>query len=565
MELLVALAERLSVIVTVAFLMTRSQVFRRFIRSRITQRETFTLILIYGAFSAIGTYSGVPIHGALANSRAVGAVSAGLLGGPLVGLGAGLIAGLHRYFVFGGFTGLACAISTTVEGLLGGLVAYLWREKARDWKTGIATGMVAELLQMTIILLVARPFDEAWRLVQEIAVPMIIVNGIGVGVFLSIVNMVVTEEERMAASEALKILRIADITLPYLRMGLNRESAQKAAESIYQMTDVAAVALTNREQILAHVGLGSDHHLSEQPILTEATHKVLRNGELVHATSESEIQCVHEGCLLRSAVIVPLYQGEKVIGTLKFYGEKQGKSELGVGMAMGLGKLFSTQLELAEVEQQKELRAEAEIRALQAQIHPHFLFNALNTIASLIRTQPERAREVLVFLGDFLRHNVQQGVLSHSLREEQKHVLAYLAIEKARFGNKLQVEMDVEPGTEDFLLPPLVLQPLVENAVKHGLLAKEGGGVVRLSVRRTVNELKIVISDDGVGISSAKLRSLLQGGAPADLGIGLGNVHQRLLGLYGQGLEIESLPGVGTTVTAYIPVFEQVTKGVAVS
>lgn len=572
MELLVALAERLSVIVAVAFLLTRSRIFRRFISaqlmpltqlSQFTKRETLSIIVIFSFFSIMGTYSGIPVHDALANSRAVGAVLAGLLGGPFIGLGVGLIAGLHRYLAFGGFTGLACAVSTVVEGLFGGLVAYRWREKARDWKAGVAAGMAAEMIQMGIILLIAHPFYEAWRLVREIALPMIIVNGLGVGIFLSIVNIVLGEEEHIAANEAFKMLRIAEQTLPYFRTGLNGESAQKAAEIIYQRTGTTAVALTDREKILAHCGLGSDHHFAGQPILTEATHKVLAQGKLIEAATEGEIRCSNPGCPLRSAVIVPLLQGEKVVGTLKFYQAKRGKSELGLGMAEGLGKLFSTQLALAEVERQKELRVEAEMRALQAQIHPHFLFNALNTITSLIRTKPEKAREVLAFLGDFLRHNAKQGILFHSVREEQKNVQAYLAIEKARFGDKLQIELEVEEGTEEFLLPPFVLQPLVENAVKHGLLVKEEGGVLRLSIRKTPGGLMIRVYDNGAGISPVKLRNLLQGSSSSGSGIGLKNVHQRLLGLYGRGLDIESNPVSGTTVSLLIPVAEQKDKEVA--
>lgn len=554
MTLLVALAERLSVIVAVAFLMMRNQTFRRFIRSQMSKRGVFSLTLTFAAFSILGTYSGIPIQGALANSRAVGAVSAGLIGGPLVGLGAGLIAGLHRYIFYGGFTGLACALSTTVEGLFGGLVRRFWKKGPVNWKVGIVTGMLAEMLQMVIILLVARPFSEAWQLVKVIALPMIVVNGLGIGVFLSIVDMILTEEERIAASEALKVLRIADLTLPYLRRGLNRDSAQRAAEIIYRMTGVAAVALTNRVEILAHTGLGSDHHIPGQPFRTEATNKVLTNGQTMEAFSETEIQCSQSDCPLRSAVIVPLCQGDMVIGTLKLYWAQRGKSRSGRGLAEGLAKLFSTQLELAELEQQKELRAEAEIRALQAQIHPHFLFNALNTIASLIRTKPEQAREVLVFLGEFLRHNIRQDSPFHSVREEQKQIQAYLAIEKARFGDKLQIEIDVEPGTEELLVPPLILQPLVENAVRHGLLPKEDGGRVRLSLRRIADTLAIEVSDNGVGISVFKLRTLLQPHVRSGEGIGLKNVDQRLRGLYGRGLTIESRLGTGTTVRAEIPI-----------
>lgn len=564
MELLVALAERLSVIVTVAFLMTRSQVFRRFLRSQITQRETLSLILIFGIFSTAGTYSGISIHGALANTRAIGAVSAGLLGGPLVGLGAGMIAGLHRYLVYGGFTGLACAVSTIMEGLLGGLVYRLARDKASDWRVGIGVGVLAEVLQMVIILLLARPFDEAWSLVKIIAVPMMVVNGLGVGLFLVIVKSVYMEEEQIAALQAQNVLHIADLTLPYFRTGLNLESAQKAAQCIHTMAHVAAVAITDTEHIIAYVGLGGDHHFCGQPILTEATHKALQTGKPIQAISETEINCQDPLCPLRSAIIVPLRQGEKTIGVLKLYRAQRGKSVMDLTLAEGLGKIFSTQLELADLEHQKELRVAAEIRALQAQIQPHFLFNTLNTIVSLVRTQPEKAREVLVFLGEFLRHNLRQGVAFHSVREECEHVQAYLAIEEARFNDKLQVNMDIEAGTEEFLIPPLVLQPLVENAVRHGLLPNENGGTVSLHVHKNGDSLDILVHDDGSGISSFKLRDILEENQDerAETGLGLKNVHRRLLGLYGQGLLIESTLGKGTRISFRVPTSGSVLRGV---
>jgi len=564
MELLVALAERLSVIVTIAFLLTRSQVFRRFLRSQITQRETLTLILMFGVFSTAGTYSGISINGALANTRAVGAVSAGLLGGPLVGLGAGLIAGLHRYLVFGGFTGLACAVSTTMEGLLGGLVYRLARDKASDWRVGIAVGVLAEVMQMILILVLARPFKEAWNLVQIIALPMMAVNGLGVGLFLVIVKSVYKEEEQIAASQAQNVLHIADVTLPYFRTGLTMESAQKAAQCIHTMAHVAAVAITDTQQIIAYVGLGENHHFPGQPILTEATHKALVTGKSIQAISETEIHCQDPACPLRSAIIIPLRQGEKTIGVLKLYRAQRGKSVLDLTLAEGLGKIFSTQLELADLEHQKELRVAAEIRALQAQIQPHFLFNTLNTIVSLIRTQPEKAREVLVFLGEFLRHNMRQGVAFHSVREECEHVRAYLAIEEARFGDKLRVNMEIEAGSEGFLLPPLVLQPLVENAVRHGLLPQENGGTVSLRVHKAGKGLDISVRDDGSGISSIKLRDLLVENKEeqVDTGLGLKNVHQRLLGLYGQGLLIESTLGKGTIVSFQVPTSGSVLRGV---
>ncbi|GAB6154927.1 sensor histidine kinase [Desulfosporosinus burensis] len=564
MELLMELAERLSVIATIALLMTKSQVFRRYLSSQITQREKLTLILIFGILSMAGTYSGVSINGALANTSAIGTVSAGLLGGPMVGLGVGAITGLHFYIFYGGFTGLACAVSPIMQGLLGGLVYWLAREKACDWKVGIGLGVIAQIMEMVIILMLARPFVEAWNLVMIIATPMLVSNGIGVGIFLYIYKTVYIEEEQIAAIQAQKVLQIADKTLPYFRKGLNLESAQKAAEIIQRMSNVAGVALTDTEQIIAFVGLGADHHFSGQPILTEATHKVLQTGKPFQAISEKEIDCLYPNCPLRSAIVVPLCPGEKTIGVLILYRDQRGKSVMDVTLAEGLGKLFSTQLELADLEHQKELNVAAEIRALQAQIQPHFLFNTLNTIVSLIRMQPEKAREVLIFLGEFLRHNMRQGVVFHSVREECEHVQAYLAIEEARFRDKLKVNLDIGAGTAGVLLPPLILQPLVENAVRHGLLPKENGGTVTIHTHIEGDNLDVVVQDDGIGISNFKLRDIIEGDQDErdEIGIGLKNVHRRLLRLYGQGLLIESTLGEGTIISFRVPTSGSVLRGV---
>ncbi|KGK91676.1 lysis regulatory protein [Desulfosporosinus sp. HMP52] len=565
MDLIKILAERLSIIVTIALLMTKSQVFRRYLNSQLNKRQTLTLMLIFGVFSMAGTYSGVSIHGAnAANTSAIGTVSAGMLGGPLVGLVVGAITGLHFYIFYGGFTGLACAISPILQGLLGGLIYWLARDKNDDWKVGVGLGIIAQIMEMAIILMIARPFEEAWNLIMVIAMPMVIFNGLGVGLFLYIIKTVYHEEEQIAALQAQNVLQIADITLPYFRKGLNLESAQKAAYIIRKMSNVAAVGITNEQQIIAYVGLGSDHHFIGQPIMTEASHKVLQTGKSIQAVSEMDIHCQHPNCPLRSAVAVPLRPGEKTIGALILYRAQRGKSIIDVTLAEGLGKLFSTQLELADLEHQKELSTASEIRALQAQIQPHFLFNTLNTVVSLIRKQPEKAREVLVFLGEFLRRNMRQGVLFHTVREECKHVEAYLAIEEARFANKLKVDMYIEAGTEHILLPPLVLQPLVENAVKHGLLPKDDGGTLSIRIHKENDRITIKVQDEGIGMSSFKLRAILEGDQEEDteVGIGLKNVHQRLVKLYGQGLMMESILGVGTIVTFQVPISGSSLRGV---
>ncbi|AVX20477.1 two-component system, LytT family, sensor histidine kinase LytS [Carboxydocella sporoproducens DSM 16521] len=551
MSLLLTLFERLTVVVTIAYLFSRTPLFRRLLRQDLTWREKGGMVIIFGIITILGTYYGIPVKGAIANSRAVGAIVAGLLGGPAVGAITGLIGGIHRWSL-GGFTGFACAVSTTIEGLLGGLVNKYWPKQAMDWRVGFVTGFIAESLQMLIILALARPFVSALDLVKVIAAPMTIVNAAGIAIFIMIVRQSFQEQERIAAFMAQLALKIANYTLPILRHGLTIQSAGEVAQIILRETGSAAVAITDRENILAHVGAGSDHHLPGQPIQTEATRIVIETGQTKIAGSRQEIDCSHPTCPLNTAVIVPLRQNQQVVGTLKIYHRtNKPVTEVEIEFANGLAHLFSTQLELAELERRSQLLADAEIRALQAQINPHFLFNALNTIMLFCRTDPEKARGLLAQLGDYFRKNLQDNKRLVDIREEIEHVKAYLAIEEARFGHRITITWQIDPELRPVKIPPLTLQPLVENALRHGLLPKRGFGNLQIGIKQERNQALVWIEDDGVGFNQTKKES-------DGSGMGLKNVDARLRSWFGPeaGLKIISpLPGqtYGTRVEFVIP------------
>lgn len=553
------LAERLGIFVMVAFILTRFTVFRRFVLARERPLEKLAFTALFGAFGIVGTYLGLPVQNAIANSRAVFVTTAGLLGGPLVGIGAGLIAGGHRFLIdIHGFTGLACGISTFSEGVIAGLVYHFRQKRLPDWRVALATGLLLEVLQMLIILAVARPFPAAVDLVKVIGLPMIVVNGMGTAIFVLIIETVMTERERAGALQAQKALDIANETLPYLRGGLSEGSARAACGIILKATNMTAVAIADGERILGHEGKGADHHRPGSAPLTEATRRVIETGKHQIAETLAEIACREPGCPLGSAVIVPLKRQDQIAGCLKLYRERErAVNSIDLQLALGLAHLFSTQIELAEVERQKRLRAKAEIMALQAQMHPHFLFNALNTIVSFCRTDPETARNLIISLGDFLRRNLKPGREVVSLATELEHVRAYLAIEVARYGDRLRVLYEVEEAAMDCSLPALILQPLVENAVKHGLLPREEGGNIWIRASRRDGIVDIAVRDDGVGIDPATAATLLFEGNGSSQGIGLAlkNVDGRLRSVYGaeSALRIESAPGHGTTMAMRIP------------
>lgn len=546
-----------SLIITLAYLVSKTKIFKKTLRGKASRKDKFLLICVFGMMGISGTFTGVEIKGALANSRVVGVVAAGLLGGPLMGLGAGVLAGVHRISL-GGFTAISCGVATILEGLFAGLMSRKFEHKRLSWQQSLLVGMAAEVIQMLTILLLSRPFELAWDLVRVIGLPMIIINGIGISIFIGVVQTALEEEEQIGALQAQKALKIANQTLPILRSGLNENTALQVAQIIHDQTDMAAVALTDREKILAHVGKASDHHKSGTVIQTQATWLALESGELKLADSPEEIGCRELNCPLFAALVVPLRVGNRVIGTLKIYREHGQKiSPVDWEFGSGLGMLFSTQLEVAELEARSQLVAEAELRALQAQINPHFLFNAINTIVSFCRTDSEKARKLLLQLGDFFRMNLQSGEKFVTLKEECVHVRSYLAIEQARFSDRLQVEENIEEGALSYRLPGLTLQPLVENALKHGVYPGKGLGVIQILAWLEPENLVIQVKDNGVGISLDKLEQIRQGVqiSTTGLGIGVHNVSQRLRYAYHNQAQfrIDSTLGEGTTVTLTIP------------
>jgi len=550
LELTLILSQRLGIIATVAFIVSRMPALGRVLSRKPSTKDKLILTIVCGGLGILGTFGAVEIHGALANSRVVGVMVGGLLGGHFVGAGAGLIAGVHRYFV-GGFTAFSCGLAAVVEGFLGGLVYRYWKKGLIPWHVAWLAGFVGEIVQMLIILTFAKPFSEALELVKIIAIPMITVNSIGVAIFMLIIKSAVEHQERVAAMQAKATLNITNLILTHLRQGLNENSAGKIAEIILNKLGVAAVAITDKKKILAHVGIGADHHLAGHPLLTKATLNAIKTGEIQIANKKEEVGCSNPKCKLSSAVIVPLKKRNEVIGTLKLYHDRENSiTSVNLEVARGLAHIFSTQLEIVELEMLARLKTEAELKSLQAQIHPHFIFNALNTITSLIRQEPAKAKDLLLNLATFLRYSLKKEK-EITLREELSYVEAYLSIEQARYRDKLTVNYYIEPAVDlDILVPPFTIQPLVENAVKHGLRPKLEGGEILIKLLDKEDSIVISVEDNGVGINHS-LNRLSDRGS----GLGLYLVNERLKRFYGEesALHIESYPGLGTEVTFKIP------------
>jgi two-component system LytT family sensor kinase len=351
------------------------------------------------------------------------------------------------------------------------------------------------------------------------------------------------------------ILDIATHTLPFLRAGFSAETARETAKSILEETGAAAVAITDNTHALAFVGDGEDHHLAPGPIITDGTKHVLREGKVKVLRNAHEIGCPAENCPLQSAIIVPFKIKGKVIGTLKIYYRLPHRfTQEVLETAEGLAALLSTQLELARIEELERASWKAELRASQAQINPHFLFNCLTTIASLCRTDAIKARSLLILFADFFRKTLERDDILVTLDQEMDFVNSYLLLEKARFEDLLHVEIEVDPETRKLRIPPLTIQPIVENAIIHG--RREDAPLrVLVSTKIDGKQWRVVVSDDGLGISEADLPRVLEPGFGKGLGVGLSNIHKRLRTLMGRNYrcEIGRSPEGGTKVTLHLP------------
>jgi two-component system LytT family sensor kinase len=267
------------------------------------------------------------------------------------------------------------------------------------------------------------------------------------------------------------------------------------------------------------------------------------------------VACDNLDCPIRTAVISAVTSEDKVVGALLAFGSSTPSAGL-VRATDEVARWVSTQVELAELDRSRTRAIEAELRALRAQISPHFVYNSLAAIASFVRTDPERARELLLEFADFTRYAFRRGGDFTTLADELRNIERYLVLEQSRFGDRLRVQLVVAPEVLPVAVPFLAIQPLVENAVRHGLQGKTGVGHVTLGAEDAGAEALIWVEDDGVGTDPELVRRLLAGESHED-SVGLGNVDARLRQVFGDGygLVVETAPGAGTKVSFRVPKF----------
>ncbi|HJV44632.1 MAG TPA: LytS/YhcK type 5TM receptor domain-containing protein [Bacillota bacterium] len=525
--LLVELLERVGFLIGTAFLFSQSKWMRRYMDYERNPQNQWRFIALFSFFAILGTYSGVtvtelnyrsaPLIGsvsdtaAIANSRTVGVVIAGLLGGIKPGIIVGVIAGIHRYSL-GGFVAFSCMLSPILQGILAGFMKPALQKRYRHISSvqlAFIIGFLAESLQMLLIIVLTKLRVEAYDLVSLIGVPQIIANSVGVALFFMLYMEIKNEEERIGAKHALQVLKIADKTLPLWTKPLE-EAVTGVAEILVDETNAVGALFEMEKKIIVMKG----------------------------KTSLFSFE-------------VPLHSGKKKMGVFRVFYERE--LELGATnqiLMKGLTQLFSQQAAIVENERQAQLLADVEIRALQAQMNPHFLFNVLNTVKSFIRTKPDEARKMITQLAKFLRQGMQVSSSSLiSLGQELDYVDAYLNLVQARMGERIIVERRIDQSLVECRVPPLSIQPLVENAIVHGLSKMNGHGLIILNVQKDGDRILISVEDNGQWIEIEH-----RGNKQDHMGFALDNLAQRLRFHYGfdHGIHIDTNRNPGTKVSFWV-------------
>lgn len=369
--------------------------------------------------------------------------------------------------------------------------------------------------------------------IAVIVLAVAIVVGVGLKVIRSFRELG-TDAERATY----QTLHAASRAGQHLRTGLHAAGAAKASKQLRSLLGCDALAITDTESVLAWDGAAEEL----KAVLMELASGVLSDGRTVVVPASHAL----------NAVVAPIRAGNRVVGAVAAFAP-----QTGAGLVRATSELadwVAVQVELAELDASRTLLMEAEVRALRAQISPHFIYNSLNAIASFINTDPARARELVVEFADFTRYSFRRHGDFTTLAEELRSIDRYLLLEKARFGDRVQVSLRIAPEVLSTVIPFLSLQPLVENAVRHGLEAKEGPGHITISANDSGAFAEVTVEDDGVGIDPEHLRSVLAGHAEGDH-VGLRNVDARLRQVYGDehGLVIETAPGEGTLITIRVP------------
>ncbi len=553
------------IFLSLTYLVTKTPAFKSLLKNELLFKHRVYLVVFLVFFSILGNYFSTLVavqegKDVFANTRAIGAILAGLLGGPIIGFLVGLMGGMVRYSMSADpvmAVDYACTIATTFEGTFAGFVYYYLLKKGQlesffiNSKALLITfivALIAEGFHMLLLVLIMEA-STGWELVKQIAVPMLVANTFGVTMIMMLLKDNKANNENQGSHlKAWRIAnKIAKKEIGFLTLGFNQQTSTRIAMIVKEEIGVGAVAITNTKKVLAFEGISDSSSVVGMPIQSKETLLAISSNKVIFNNKKIIDSDVFNK--FGSVLVIPLQDADKkVMGTIKLY-EPKNRLFLNINKNLGedIAALLSNIILSTRLSAQKNLLVQAELERVSAQINPHFLFNSLNTIRSFTRTDPSTARDLLLHLSNLFRKNLNRSKKTMlTLKEELSHIQDYLIIEKARYPEQLQVNIDIPKELENYQLPIFTLQPLVENAIKHGTGEIMSPGVI--SIYSIIsNENYQLFIEDNAGMYIKKENN--------SLGLGLDIVDKRIKNIYGDqfGLVITCQPKQWTKVMILLP------------
>lgn len=539
-----SLIVNIAVLVIIANILSHVPAFQRSIqREHRSLREDFFLSIVFFGIIVLSTLMEIKTSSYNLNTRMIGTMAAGLLGGPVTGFFASMLGGIFVFFYTDPASlARSMAFSTVCCGLLGaGFYPYFQRGHWK-YKDMVLLGAFAEVFEVFALLRLTISLQVAVNAIIGIAVPMIVINSVGLVLFIANFNYVFLRQDAETSNQLRRFSEGAEKMVPLFDEGLNNtEKLREFASAMIHTFGYSGVMITDRDRIKVW-----EHHESGFP------------SEYIDALPRIAVDCMESGKLLRMyepygdntvwrkvlqenySAAIPLTVLDETRGSLVIWVKRKWyQNTIDLEFLRILEMMIGFCLSARELKLQQQLRNQAEFKALQFQVNPHFLFNALNTISFVCREDSEKARKLMRVLASFFRYNLSSDTYFLPFSREVEHVRDYLQIEAARFEEKLQVEIQLDHG-KDPEVPVLILQPIVENAVRYGI-GKDGVRYVGIESRDNGEVMEVSVTDHGKGFPEEVLHRIQNHLDPGNH-IGLDNVNHRLISIYGAdyGLRIES-------------------------
>lgn len=568
--------ERIGLLLMIAFLITRIPFLKTLLYRQFQSQSYSIYIVVFMLLTIISTHLSIGFSNEqivnryllitaddemiVLNLSVIVIAIAGLWGGIFVGVMIGLFSGIY-YLIIGGQDSIIFTIAAFLIGIIYGLLRkYLFKEQLIRPIYAFLTGFIPAFICLLLIMIfMNNEFSSTFLF--SVGIPYILVVGTAISIFTSIIHIAFKEEGNEIVLATNQVFEISEEALPIFKYNTRKERSDAIANLLYERLNISGIVITKEDEIIATKGINPNLYKPGERLKSKKAKEALRTQKLQTVYFKHEPYYHEKFFPYEAALIVPIHEPNDKVGLIKLFYKKEIQiSPVCKVIAQGIGQLFSIHLKVHAAEKLKAHILDAELRNLQAQINPHFLFNTLHLISSLFRVNPLKARMITIQLAHFMRFNLEITERSLiSLKEEWAHLKAYTDIVDARFSNRIKVNyhIDYHLNFANIFIPPSTIQPIVENSIQHGLKEITSDGEINIRIEGKGERVMISVTDNGIGFNDTAIKQVIYKERPKNnySGIGLYNVNHRLTNLLDPEakLHIENIPSGGSKVSFSIP------------